>query len=232
MSVTRYLDNFLFPTDFPVLTDDPERLDDPAFWPAFAFLVRESETAPHAFDVDPADVEQYAADLMLDEKRWPSITLELAAGHRMLIVFRNLEEDTGIDYLLQPADGGETLIFCLLDGHFRGPALRWSELLTVAGQAPVPGRAQRLLLLLPTLGDSETPDDAIDVVAEALDDVGVLPEHRLTLARELLDNGAWNDADWEVTEDQVSCRWYHSSRRRGSPAERLALFSEALRPTS
>ncbi|GAB3255103.1 hypothetical protein [Kineosporia babensis] len=229
MSLAAYLSSFAPPVDASVLADANDRLRDAEFWPAFLLNTQSSETAVEAFGVDPADVEEYAEALVQDENVWPVITVELAQGHTLLILFRVFPDDAGIDYLIQPKGSDEMIALAQLDGHFCGPGLRWSEVLSAAAQVSTLSRAERLLLLLPALGDDELPADAEDVVAAALGEVGVVQvEDCLTIAQEILEAPDWGAQPWGEWKGLTVCFGSHSLRSTDTPPERLALFSEAL----
>jgi hypothetical protein len=153
MSLRRYLSGFRPPVDESVLTEGALWLDDRLFWPAFLLSVGGSDTAAAAFDVDPADVEEYAEELHHPDS-WPFLIVQLARSHRLYILFRNFEGDSGWDYLLQPADSDAVMTLAALEGGFQGPALSWPDLLVAASQPdPARSRAERLLLLLPAVGE-------------------------------------------------------------------------------
>lgn len=82
---------------------------------------------------------------------------------------RNFPDDGGVDYVLDPGTGSESIPFAALDGHFRGPALAWPELIAAA-QHPDALRspAERLLLLLPACADRDRPSNAADTVVGVL----------------------------------------------------------------
>jgi hypothetical protein len=115
------------------LTEVVPRRKDRLFWPAFLLTVGGSHAAATSFDVDPADVEEYAEELHHPD-RWPFLTVQLAHGHRVHILFRNFEDDAGWDYLLQPAGSESVMTLAALEGGFQGPGLSWPELLAVAAQ--------------------------------------------------------------------------------------------------
>ncbi|MEU4214872.1 hypothetical protein [Actinoplanes sp. NPDC026623] len=189
MSLRRYLSEFHPPVDESVLVDATSWLDDDLFWPAFLFTVGGSETAAVAFAADPADVEAYAAELHHAD-RWPFVVVRLASGDRLYVLFRNFEGDAGWDYLRQPAGTDTVTTVAALEGHFQGPAFSWEDLIAVASRPdPTRSAAERLLLLLPAMGDADLPDEAGRLVAAALDAVGVRQRYRREVARELLTAG-------------------------------------------
>ncbi|GIE29252.1 hypothetical protein Ait01nite_022970 [Actinoplanes italicus] len=210
------------PPDPEVLTDADGWTADPEFWPAYLLVAASAWTAPLSFDADPADVEQYA-EALHDTDCWPHLTVDLHSGHRLHILFRNHEDDLGLDYLLQPAGTDDLIEVVTLEGHFRGPALSWSELETFAD------RPRALLLLLPMLGADDRPADAGGRVSAALTAVGVR-RNRRKLARELLTPGnrMWGSVEWVERAGALVCLGRHSVRGPDCPPERRALLAEAF----
>ncbi len=88
-----YLGGLLPPVDESVLAEAALWLDELLFWPAFLFCVGGSDSAATAFDVDPAEVEEYARKLH-DPDGWPFLVVALARGHRLYILFRNSHSST------------------------------------------------------------------------------------------------------------------------------------------
>lgn len=145
-----------------------------------------SVTAAAAFETDPADVEAYADELH-HSGSWPFVVLRLAYGHRLYVLFRNFEGDAGWDYLLQPEGTDTVMTLAALEGHFRGPAFSWRDLVVVASQPDLTrSGAERLLLLLPAMGDANLPDEAEQLIAASLVAVGVRQPYQREVARELL----------------------------------------------
>jgi hypothetical protein len=226
----RYLSSFQPPPDEAVLSEIRPQPDDDLFWSAFLLTVGGSRTAATAFDVDPADVEEYAEQLHRPES-WPFLTVQLARGHRLHLLFRNFEGDSGWDYLLEPADSDPVITFAALEGGFQGPGLSWRELFTAAAQMdPERTQAERLLLLLPAVGDADLPLDAKERVATAFTEVGGQPEYRQEVAGELLTASRrfWGSPTWVEYEDRYVCPGSHSPRNVDAPAGRHVLISEAL----
>jgi hypothetical protein len=136
-----------------------------------------------------------------------------------------------VDYVLEPGTADQSIALAALEGHFRGPALAWSELIIAARQPdPEHTPAQRLLLLLPAYGDSDTPATAVDAVAAALSSVGARSnQHRVS--GELLNSRRyWAPCQWSTANGVLACLGPHSYRQPGghlSPAE-LRLIAEAF----
>ncbi|MGC5290764.1 hypothetical protein [Micromonospora sp. DT231] len=229
MPLLGYLNRFRPPVDASVLVDATPWLTHPLFWPAFLLSVGGSYTAAVAFDLDPADVEVYAEE-MHQHGIWPVISLNLAQGHRIHILFRNYEDDSGWDYLLQQAGSDDVITAASLEGGFHGPALSWPELVRTASQPdPKHSQAERLLLLLPAVGDAAIPRGANQMVAAAVTAVGA-QRRQNEVAGELLAGSSrfWGDSDWTEQKGLPVCLGHHGPRHLEAPADRLALLAEAF----
>lgn len=214
MSLRRYLSDFHPPVDESVLTDASSWIADGPFWPAFLLSVGGSRTAAVAFDADPADLEAYVEKLHHPDC-WPYVVLRLAFGYRLHGLFRNFEGDAGWDYLLQPAGADTVITLAALEGHFRGPAYSWPDLVLVANQPdPTRSAAERLLLLVPAMGDTNLPDDAEQVIAAAIDAVGGRQRYQRKVSRELL----------------AASRRFWGARGPATPPDHIAMVTEAFSP--
>lgn len=216
-----YLDGFFPPVPSSALIDGAAFLHDDLFWPAFLALVGSAESAPEAFGIDPADLEEFV-DALRSSTAWPVFSLPVAAGHRVDIVLRNFDDDAGVDYVLVTED--RHLPLAAIEGHFRGPAFSWPELVAVAGRD-----ARRFLLLLPACADRARPQDAADVVAAALTEVGATTEVDV-LAEELLTMQDWDeDTRWHSDGEVVVCLGDYAYRSPAdmTPAD-LRLVTEAF----
>jgi hypothetical protein len=230
VSLRHYLSSSRSPVEKSVLTEAVPSREDRLFWPVFLLTVGGSRAAATSFDVDPADVEEYAEELHHPDT-WPFLTVRLARGHRVHVLFRNFEDDSGWDYLLQPAGSESVMTLAALEGGFQGPGLSWQELLAVAGQPdPAWTPAERLLLLLPAVGDADLAHDAEELVATAFTTVGGRPECRHEVAGELLiaSRRFWGSPAWIKHEDRYVCSGEHSPRSLGMPPSHHALITEAL----
>ncbi|ALG13382.1 hypothetical protein [Kibdelosporangium phytohabitans] len=227
MRILGYLDAFRPPVPAETLVDRMDIVDDPAFWPFFLAFVNATNSPFDAFDIDPADSS--ALDSVLtDESRWPVFTIPVGDGHRVRIVLNNLPDDPSVEYLLDPADGGNAVHFANLDGHFRGPGMSWAELTATSLQPdPVLSPAERMLFLLPSLGDTETPATAPRIIAAALTSVGATQSQE-ALAVELIEAPHfWLPVTWRTTDGVTWCSGTHALRTKDNPALRLfgAAFS-------
>lgn len=224
-----YLDGFQPPVDPAALVDTTAWLDEPLFWPAFLHSFGGSATAPTVFAADPADVEGYL-DRLHQADAWPVVTLHLGGGHRMHLVWRNYEGDSGWDYLLAPAGADAPFVVAALEGNFRGPAMSWPELTSLAARPDGErSQAERLLLLLPSYGDAETPDTALDLVAAALGDVGVVRGHR-QVATELLhaNRRFWGSPVWLDVGGVATCPNRYSVRTAAMADEEHTVLTDVF----
>ncbi|MEU5275132.1 hypothetical protein AB0G87_01790 [Streptomyces asoensis] len=177
-------------------------LELPGFWAAHLMWLsetREYDSVPEWFGVDGADVAE-AWEALSDEDRWPVFRIPFAGGHTAVILGCNLRDDPGTEYLITHADWGRHGRLATLGGHQAGPGLSWRELTHIARtpdlNAPgVHAVHVRLLLLLPALGDQDVPDDAPEVLSDALAQAD-LPDPR-GLAEALLEgHPLWEPAEW------------------------------------
>lgn len=229
-----YLDGYEPPFVDSPLVDGSALMANDLFWPAFLYTVGGSASAPHAFGADPADLNE-VIDTFLDEHEWPVFSLVLAGTSRLHIVMRNFPDDGGVDFVLDPGTGSESIPLAALDGHFRGPALAWPELIAAA-QHPdaLHSPAERLLLLLPACADGDRPTNAAETVAAALAAVGAEPSTH-PVGEELLDSPRFwtRDCAWTTVDEIMICLGSHAYRGVGdelTPSD-LRLITEAFQST-
>jgi hypothetical protein len=146
-------------------------LDKPLFWPVhLGTCLRGEEAQAAAFGADwDAAMDLY--NVLSAEREWPVFSVPLRSGHLIYVVYRNMDGDRGVDYLIHHPDWSKAKPLAVDEGHFMGPGLAWPELLGVARQPSAEGVADtdaRLLLLFPALGDARLPDDAVSVLTAAL----------------------------------------------------------------
>ncbi|RKN10201.1 hypothetical protein [Streptomyces radicis] len=213
------------------LVDGGAHLDDPLFWPVhLGSCLRGDDAQRAAFGADlDAAMELYGA--LSAESAWPTFTVPLRSGHTVHVVYRNVDADRGVDYLMHHPDWPRAEVIARDDGHFMGPGMAWPELLSVARQSASDGDA-RLLLLFPALGDARLPDDAPATLTTALAARTAIAEPA-AVARTLLENqGQWTAPHWQSVDGTLTNDGGHSYRNpRNSfalPAERLREISEAL----
>ncbi|MCZ7427799.1 MULTISPECIES: hypothetical protein [Micromonospora] len=161
----------------------------PAFWLHFLSgplgAHRESEAA---FGVQAADYDAMC-DVLNDPERWPAVSVRLDGEVWLRIVYRNLEDEAGLDFV-EDRPGRPAKVVASVEGHGFTSAMTWAELLAAAA---LPDErltwAQRLILMLPMLGPQELPEDAGNVMHRALDEIGAA--NRSALVEVLLDAMDW-----------------------------------------
>ncbi|MER7755253.1 hypothetical protein [Kitasatospora sp. NPDC097643] len=192
-------------------------LDEPGFWAAHLIDLYEGES-PEAFGVDAADAGAMLERLH-DKSAWPVFTVPLEGGSSIVVHYDSGEEEyTSTDYFLVRPDSPD-VVLASTDQDRIGPGLCWPELSGILrapnGAVGVTDPHARLLLLLPALGDSSAPAEAVDAVAEALIAQGA-PEGGEPLARRLLGgHPMWGAQPWWFDADERSwiCDGEHSPRQ-------------------
>ncbi|MFG1761454.1 hypothetical protein [Micromonospora echinofusca] len=233
MIIPEYLDGYEPPFLRSPLVDGSDMMSHALFWPAFLSTVGGSASAPDAFDVDPADLEQIL-DTFLDPRNWPVFSLPLAGRGRLHVIMRNFEDDGGVDYVLDPGTGDASIPLATMEGCYRGPAFAWPEVVAAAHQSDQDHTpAARLLLLVPACADSNRPRKAVDMVAEAMTTLGARSGVR-QVSEELLNSRRyWTPCRWATIDDVLVGLGSHAYRRHGgelSP-EQLRLIAHTLQPS-
>ncbi|MEI5527909.1 hypothetical protein WB401_14245 [Streptomyces brasiliscabiei] len=210
-------------------------LDHPLFWPVhLGTCLRDEDAQRSAFGADwDAAMELYRA--LSAESEWPVFSVPLSSGHIIHVVYRNIEGDHGVDYLIHHPTWSAAETLAVDDGHFMGPGMAWPELLSAARQLATEGVDDpdvRLLLLFPTLGDARLPDDATVALTTALAALTLI-EEPAEVANMLLENqGQWAPAHWRLQHGIHINDGGHSYRNPGNafalPTGRLLEISNAL----
>jgi hypothetical protein len=219
------------------LTDGSSFLGEPLFWPThLGSSLRGEESQAIAFGPD-WDAAKAVYRRLSDGERWPVFSVRLLSGHVIHVVYRNLADDMGTDYLVQHPEWGDAESLAVDDGHFMGPGLSWRELVAVAGQPVSDGVADpdaRLLLLFPMLGDVDVPADAAARLAAALSTLTVVEEPAELAVLLLRHQPQWGPANWSQDGGVWVCDGSHSYRNPlnglALSAPRLAEISNALNP--
>ncbi|KOX30876.1 hypothetical protein ADL06_11195 [Streptomyces sp. NRRL F-6491] len=210
-------------------------LNDPLFWPVhFGTCLRSEDAQRAAFGAD-WDAAADLLHLLHDEREWPVFDVPLRSGHTFHVVYRNVEGERGVDYLIHHPTWPAAETVAVDDGHFMGPGTAWPELLSVARQPTTGGLDDadaRLLLLFPTLGDALLPDDAATTLTSALAARTVI-EEPAEVARMLLHHqGQWAHAHWRRADGAWINDGGHSHRNPANafalPPSRLVEISDAL----
>ncbi|GAB4104482.1 hypothetical protein GCM10028790_35010 [Micromonospora taraxaci] len=233
MIIPGYLDGYEPPFLRSPLVDGADIMSQELFWPAFLAIVGGSTSVPDAFGVDPADLE-HIVDTFLDPQSWPVFSLPLPGRCHLHVIMRNVDDDGGVDYVLDPGTGDASIPLAAMEGHFRGPAFAWPEVVAAAHQPDQDHTpAERLLLLVPACADSNRPGEAVDLVAEALTALGARSDVR-QVSEELLNSGRyWTPCPWVNIDDVLVGRGPHTYRRYGGELsrEQLRLIADTLQPS-
>ncbi|MGW3263798.1 hypothetical protein [Streptomyces sp. NPDC001056] len=189
-----------YPEDFELIAGE-EFAREPAFWLAHLLLtVGDPGDDPERYGVDAAAYEEMVARLGDPDEAWPVLRVPFGGGHTAYAVYANVEDGSNVEFFVRHPAWGRLghLGRCGVDEA--GPGLSWAELVVLAqagreGDEGLVDRAQRLLLLVPMLGDARTPRAARGVVEEALDRCGVRAEAAGELVTVLLDG---EESRWSV----------------------------------
>ncbi|MGW1211819.1 hypothetical protein ACWD5F_19560 [Streptomyces sp. NPDC002499] len=217
------------------LTEADAYLDDPLFWPVhLGSCLRGEDAQRAAFGADwDAAMELYR--VLSAEQEWPVFSVALRSGHTIHVVYRNFDGDRGVDYLIHHPTWPTAETLAVDDGHFMGPGMAWPELLSAARQSPPKGVGDpdaRLLLLFPTLGDAQLPDEAAVALTTALSALTLIEEPDDVASMLLENQGQWTPAHWRSANGVRINDGGHSYRNPGNafalPRGRLREISNAL----
>ncbi|MEV6107341.1 hypothetical protein AB0M28_21920 [Streptomyces sp. NPDC051940] len=220
---------------------------EPAFWLAHLLVTMGDLSA----DAQDYGVAPFAYEAMLERlgdagQPWPVLRVPFGGGHTVLAVYANFEDANTVEFIVRHPSWGRLGYLGQCGPEPAGPGLSWAELTAVAASVPqgasdtagLVDQAQRLLLLLPMLGDAATPKEAWAVVARALVRCGIRDDVAPRFARELLGTDAVDrlvEPSWTLAEGNPVpvCSLGHSPRRvpiaLGITLEQARALAEALR---
>ncbi|MFI9366589.1 hypothetical protein ACIG5E_36900 [Kitasatospora sp. NPDC053057] len=215
--------------------------DEPAFWLAHLLLVPGHDVEePEAYGVAREAYDAMVERLFDAEAPTLLLRVPFRQGHTACVVYQNFEDESDTDFLVHHPDWGRLGFLGQFGPHGSGPGLSWPELVNLARSEGDPGadglrdQAQRFLLLLPALGDADTPlEEARRTVAEALAAVGFRPDVVVEFAAQLLGEPE-RKPRWFLTPDSPIpvCSSHYSPRQiplaLGITEEQARTLAEAL----
>ncbi|MGW3328075.1 hypothetical protein [Streptomyces virginiae] len=165
---------------------------DPAFWLAHLMLTIGDPGEPsEPYGVDASAYDEMVERLGDPELPWPVFRLRFDGGHTAYAVYANEEDENNVEFFVRHPRWGRLghLGQCGADDAL--PGLSWTELVTIATRTQDGGEgltdpSERLLLLLPMLGDADLPAEARDTVARALAHCGIRADAAGELAATLV----------------------------------------------
>ena len=193
-----------------VLLPSEDLTGDPAFW--FAHLVLTlgdlTSTDPEEYGVVASAYHTMVDHLGSHIQPWPLFRVPFRGGHTILVIYSHFDA-VEIDFVVHHPDWGRLGFLGDFGPESRGPGLSWAELMAIAEARPSDGAAgagladsaQRLLLLLPMLGDAATPADASTVVSRALVRCGMSADVAPRFATELIGSDLSGEPTWSAGPD-------------------------------
>ncbi|XVU25456.1 hypothetical protein ACQPZJ_51220 [Actinoplanes sp. CA-054009] len=207
--------------DPSVLTDGAWLLDQPGFWLRLVDGFTGADLWP---DFSVFDDMEALDERIRQSGTWPVLQV---TDHLAVILWHGHDHEGGIDYVILPPESARCLSIAAVEGHGYGPGLSWPETLRAVNHGHLGTPAQRLLLLLPALGDAATPPEATDLVASALHELAA-PEANPASLHQAAEEMLASDVTWS-SDDISTCDADHAPRNpAGLPAADLILISRAL----
>ncbi|MEU7278866.1 hypothetical protein AB0A69_08840 [Streptomyces sp. NPDC045431] len=204
------------------LVEGEDLVRDPAFWLAHLLLTMgDPGGEPERYGVDASAYEAMVDRLGDPEQPWPVVRVRFAGGHTAYVVYASFEDENNVDFFVRHPAWGRLGHLGQCGADEAGPGLSWAELITLAASAQdgdegLSDPSQRLLLLLPMLGDADMPVDARDTVAQALACCGIRTDAADELAATLVgEQDPTGGPRWTVTDDSpiAVCSSPYSPRR-------------------
>ncbi|MFE0856910.1 hypothetical protein [Streptomyces mutabilis] len=169
-------------------------LDRPGFWSNYLLAMCSGggcaeHPVPEWFGEDGADVDSLS-EVLFDPEHWPVFRVPTDDGPGAVVIYRNLDDDYGTDYLITHPGRSHAEQIASWDGDFSGAGLTWPELTQIADNPSIANEgvqdtATRLLLLLPLLTDPDVQETASARLIAALTATGT-PQDTAAIATEHL----------------------------------------------
>jgi hypothetical protein len=225
-----YSESFSGLADVDGLTvDGASLLVDPAFWAAHYLnqTIEDEDLVTRVWGIDRSTIRAMR-DRLNDDNAWPAFEVELGGDAKLVVVYRNLSDDAGVDYLLMPDLESDSIRIATLEGAYEGPGISWNELSVVANRFAEPTRrAEVLMLLAPILGDADAESpDVVAAIAHELRIAGASGDVDAWASLIVSENLQWEPAQWSTTASGVVvCDGDESPR---NPDSAVALSEEEL----
>ncbi|MFJ8565665.1 hypothetical protein [Streptomyces sp. NPDC093514] len=181
---------------------------DPAFWLAHVLLTMgDPGESAEPYGVDTSAYDEMVDRLSDPEQPWPVFRVCCDGGHTVYAVYANWEDENNVDFFIRHPKWGRLGHLGQRGADEAGPGLSWTELLALATSTQedcdgLTHPSERLLLLLPMLGDADMPSEARDIVARALSHCGITAGAASGLAAILLGEQALvSGPRWTSTDD-------------------------------
>ncbi|MFJ8645810.1 hypothetical protein ACIRNI_06770 [Streptomyces sp. NPDC093546] len=203
------------------LVEGEDLVREPAFWLAHVLLTMGDPGEVERYGVDASAYEAMVDRLADPGQPWPVLRVCFTGGHTAYVVYANFEDENNVDFFVRHPAWGRLGHLGQCGADEAGPGLSWAELISLAasaqdGEEGLSDPSQRLLLLLPMLGDADMPGGARDTVARALAGCGIRPDAAGELAASLLgEQDSTGGPRWTVTGDSpiAVCSSPYSPRR-------------------
>ncbi|MFI2370123.1 hypothetical protein [Streptomyces sp. NPDC018833] len=195
---------------------------EPAFWLAHVLLTMgDPSEQVDRYGIDPSAYEAMVDRLSDPDRPWPVLRVCFDGGHTAYVVYANFEDASNVDFFVRHPEWGRLGYLGQCGVDEAGPGLSWTELITLAagardGSEGLSEESERLLLLLPMLGDADMPGEARDTVARALSCCGIRPDEASDLAASLLGvQDPFDGPRWTVKGDNpvAVCSSQYSPRQ-------------------
>ncbi|MER7929153.1 MULTISPECIES: hypothetical protein [unclassified Streptomyces] len=181
---------------------------EPAFWLAHVLLTMgDPGESAEAYGVAASAYDAMVDRLGDPEQPWPVLRVCFDGGHTAYAVYANWEDENSVDFFIRHPNWGRLGHLGQCGADEAGPGLSWTELLALAmstheGSEGLTDPSERLLLLLPMLGDADMPGEARDTVAGALSRCGIRADAASDLAATLLgEQDSAGGVRWTPTGD-------------------------------
>ncbi|MFC7266486.1 hypothetical protein [Streptomyces lutosisoli] len=175
------------------------------------------------------EAAQDAFGELTDLGMWPVFRIPLKGGAAIAVIYRNFEDDPGVDYVLEPGADQPLLRLAAIGGEYFGPGIALSELHWIVRHgALLPddvAKSKALLLLLPMVGDMDRGESRLEDLGLVLSSTSSWTNAERFINDFLDDHPLWESVTWASSGEILLCNGEHSPR---NPASSFALPLHAL----